>query len=433
MKTVAYFMIALSCISAGFLSVSVGPFQLSLYRGLLIILFLTVVIKDIKQGRMSLHCRKDNRYSAIFITFWLIYAVLSVLWVKDYSAWFKAVFFIASGFMSMVVLLHYFRSQEDILDALRAFLPLIFFHNIIGWYEWITGRYPFLQGERLLTYQRVRYPVSTFGNTNDFGLFLVFSCFILFVCFICSRRKVFRISYITVILSSFVLIFFTKSRASLIGLIIGIVFLLFVSFRKRDMSRIVITLFFIALLILIIKPNLVMTVLDKIDTLLTFDFSLQTGSEFVRINLIKNGIEFFISTIGFGTGAGNIEYWMENYALYYVATVYNIHNWWLEILVSFGIFVFAGYIVFFTKLMLSLWHRFRHSTEKGDAVLSIGILSIMIAYIIASISSSSNLNSEWLWVFWGIAIAYQGVQPKTTEMTESEQPNIMRSEAYHTY
>ena len=409
MKGLVYFMIAVSMIGAGPLSVSLGPFQLSIYRGMVIVLFATIMLADVICKKNSVKFSKDNRYSFLFFALWLIYAVLSVAWVKDYSAWFKAVFFLGSGFIGLIVVSFYLRRKEDILHALQAFLPMILFHNIVGWYEWSTGRYLFLQGARVLTYQRVRWPVSTFFNSNDYALFLLVSFFILIICFVSAKRKLLRLAYITIMLSSVVLLYLTNSRSSLLGLVIGTVFLLIISVRKKSVWRLVIALFGVLLLVVIFKPDLMSNVVHKVDAVLTFDFSKQSGSEFVRINLIRNGFEFLITTFGFGTGAGNIEYWMERYAVYNVSAVYNIHNWWMEVLVSCGLFVFVGYVIFYVKLMRSMWMRFRKSRNRTDIVLSAGILSIMVAYIVGGVGSSSNMNTEWLWVFWAIVIAYQGM------------------------
>ena len=409
MKRLVYFMIAVSSIGAGTLSLSLGSFQLSVYRAMVIVLFATIMLADVICKKNSVKFSKDNRYSFLFFALWLIYAVLSVAWVKDYSAWFKAVFFLGSGFIGLIVVSFYLRRKEDILHALQAFLPMILFHNIVGWYEWSTGRYLFLQGARVLTYQRVRWPVSTFFNTNDYALFLLVSFFILIICFVSAKRKLLRLAYIAIMLSSVVLLYLTNSRSSLLGLVIGTVFLLIISVRKKSVWRLVIALFGVLLLVVIFKPDLMSNVVHKVDAVLTFDFSKQSGSEFVRINLIRNGFEFLITTFGFGTGAGNIEYWMERYAVYNVSAVYNIHNWWMEVLVSCGLFVFVGYVIFYVKLMRSMWMRFRKSRNRTDIVLSAGILSIMVAYIVGGVGSSSNMNTEWLWVFWAIVIAYQGM------------------------
>lgn len=412
MKRLVYFMIAVSIIGAGTLSVSLGSFQLSVYRAMLILLFATIMLADVICKKNSVKFSKDNRYSLLFFAFWFVYALLSVAWVKDYSAWFKTVFFIGSGVVGLIVVSYYLRSKQDILHAFQAFVPMILFHNIVGWNEWATGRYLFLKGAQVLTYQRVRYPVSTFGNTNDFALFLMFSCFVLYVCFMNSKRKLLRFAYIAIMASSVALLFLTKSRACLLGLIIGAGLLIFISMKRKELSRVVFALLALLVLVSIIKQDWITNVVEKVATMLTFDFSQQSGSELVRINLIKNGFEFLFNTFGFGTGAGNVEYWMENYAVHNVATVYNIHNWWMEVLVGFGLIVFVGYFIFYVNLMHSMWKRFKKSQDRIDAVLSAGILSIMVAYIIGGISSSSNMNAEWLWVFWAIAIAYQGVQPK---------------------
>jgi teichuronic acid biosynthesis protein TuaE len=158
-----------------------------------------------------------------------------------------------------------------------------------------------------------------------------------------------------------------------------------------------------------LNPESIKSLFISINENLNINFSSQSGSDFVRINLIKNGLFFLISTLGFGVGAGNIEYWMSHKAMYNTGGVLNIHNWWLEILVGYGVVIFIMYIVFYFKLFRSFYRKFKYSRSKVDMSMSLGIMCFMIGYVIGSISSSSNISSEWLWVFWGIAIAYQGV------------------------
>ena len=161
-------------------------------------------------------------------------------------------------------------------------------------------------------------------------------------------------------------------------------------------------------MILLFNPELITNLLYTIDEQLYFRFSEQ-GSDLTRLNLIKNGFIFLFETCGFGTGAGNIDYWMANYGVYYTGTIENIHNWWMEILTGYGIVIFIMYIVFYVKLFLSAYKKFKTSEDKVDISISLGIMCCMAGYIVGSISSSSNISSEWLWVFWGIAIAYQGM------------------------
>lgn len=115
-----------------------------------------------------------------------------------------------------------------------------------------------------------------------------------------------------------------------------------------------------------------------------------------------------MKTFGLGTGVGNITYWMNNYALYYTAGVTNIHNWWFEILTGYGVFVFIFYIIFYFNIFKDTINIYKNTESDFDKNIAFGILLFMTAFIIASISSSSNISNEWLWVYWGTVIAFQG-------------------------
>ena len=59
-------------------------------------------------------------------------------------------------------------------------------------------------------------------------------------------------------------------------------------------------------------------------------------------------------------------------------------------------------------------HKYKINNNKMNKTLSISFISCMAAYVIGSISASSNISAEWLWVFWALAIAYQGInQPRS--------------------
>jgi len=77
------------------------------------------------------------------------------------------------------------------------------------------------------------------------------------------------------------------------------------------------------------------------------------------MNLIRNGLVFLSSTFGFGVGAGNIEYWMEHNPVYNTSSITNMHNWWIEILVAYGVIIFILYIVFFAKLFMNFYRKYK--------------------------------------------------------------------------
>ena len=410
MKKIVYFTIISSMIGAGIISINMGGFQLSLFRGLIVLLSLVSILEILlRNKKIPIKIREDNKYSIKFMFIWLSYAFFSLAWVKDYNGWLKAIYFIALGFLSILILKKYLRNKKDILTSFRVIFPMIVFHNLLGWYEVITGNYLFLLDNRVIKYLKYNYPVSTFGNTNDYAVFMMFSFFVLYICLINSSKFITKFIYMSAMVSSIGLLLSTGSRAVLLGLIIGLLVLAIYSIQRKKTRRIVLSLLLSLFFVILLNPNILLDLFSNIDNMLSFDFSQQSGSEFVRINLIRNGFDFLISTFGFGTGAGNIEYWMANFGTYNTGGVLNIHNWWMEILVGYGLIIFILYITFYTKLFASMHKKFKSANNRTDMTISLGIMSIMSGYIVASISSSSNMSSEWLWVFWAIAIAYQGM------------------------
>src|SRR5690606_27985022 len=66
----------------------------------------------------------------------------------------------------------------------------------------------------------------------------------------------------------------------------------------------------------------------------------------IRWYLLMYGLRFLRESHFMGVGAGNVEARMEAYRELLDNKV-NIHNWWAEILVNFGVIVFALYVVFY--------------------------------------------------------------------------------------
>ncbi len=85
-----------------------------------------------------------------------------------------------------------------------------------------------------------------------------------------------------------------------------------------------------------------------------------------------------MKTFGFGVGIGNVEYWMENFRVYETFGILNVHNWWVEILVNFGIFIFVRYVLFYSSLVRSIYriYRFKVNTFREKIVCESLLLSL---------------------------------------------------------
>lgn len=412
MKKLLYLMVASSFLAAQVFTLNINIMQLSIYRATLFIISTYLLLEHLKnKKRINISFKSDQSIIIKFYFFWFMYSMFSLGWVKDYHSWLRAIFFIGSGFLCIWIMSSYVKSQKEFKLLFIIMLFMITFHNIIGWSELLTGVYKFIDISRIDLYNQfsynplVRVPVSMMGNPNDYATLMICGVFISYITFMNSKSKLVRLLSISSICSSIILIIKTTSRANILALIVGIIIFIYIRFFKKINIR---TMLLIILLptIILIYPLFLENIFQIISSKLQFSFD--GGSDYIRLNLIKNGLNFLIATLGFGTGAGNIEYWMETKSLYYVGNIKNIHNWWMEILVGYGIFVFIGYISVYYKILKKIYKSYFYSSDKFIKNTSLALFCYMVSFIISSISSSSNIPKEWLWMFWGVVVAYVG-------------------------
>ncbi|WP_071392698.1 O-antigen ligase family protein [Bacillus tuaregi] len=411
LKIVVYLSALTSLLGASIFSINLGVFQLSIFRSLILFLVLAIFIILLQtNASIQLSTKKESNYSIKFMLFWLIYSIFTLIWVKDYDAWIRNIYFLSLGVACIIIFSMFLKKTSDILTTFRFMVMMIIIHNLIGWYEVLTGNYMFLSGELISLYALNNHPVSIFHNTNGFATFILISIFIVYICAVNEKRFLIKIIYIATIISSVYLLLMTSSRANILGLILAFAVFVYFSLKNRRTRAAIISFLAVLFTMGMLMPNLFDNFLQMVNNNLHFGFSSETSSDTVRTNLIKNGYIFLSNTFGFGTGAGNIEYWMANYSEYYTEGIVNMHNWWMEILVGYGVIIFTLYIIFYFKLFKSFYKRYRNSNDKKDITISLGIMCSMAGFIVGSISNSSNISNEWLWVYWAIIIAFQGIE-----------------------
>lgn len=412
MKKLIYLMVASSFLAAEIIGIDIKIMQMSLFRGTLLLITVFFVLESLRANtKINISFKDDNSIFIKFYFFWFVYSIFSIGWVQDYNLWIRSVFFIGCGFLCIMILSHYISTKKDFAIIFTIMMLMIFLHNIIGWHELLTGVYRFADLVAMDPYNQfgwnptARVPISMLGNPNNYATLLLFGVFITYVNLTNTKSKIIKLLCYITILSSVVLIFKTDSRANMLGLIIGVIVFIYMRYFKKKGIK--------ALLLFIIFPVILFAFFNKFETLvmtifgkLQFDFASSSGSDAVRMNLIKNGLIFLKETIGFGTGAGNIEYWMTTRKVYYVGNITNMHNWWMEILVGYGVAVFIGYLWVYLKMINKLYYVFNNSNDKFIQSTSLAFLCWMVSFIVASVSSSSNISQEWLWLFWGVVISF---------------------------
>ncbi len=398
-------------LGSAFFSIPIGGFQLYPLRMLLLTLIGILVFRCFIPGFRDViwSSAKKNAYSVAFFFFWLCWSVLSVVWVQDDNAWLRAVIYLATAFLLVLLVSTYIRQEQDVFPLLRGVLMMSAFHSVIGWYEIITQDYLFSPRADFMRIYDLHVPVSIYGE-NEFAGLMFFTFFLSYGMFTHSKTKLNRLAYLLLMVNCVGLLIMGGSRAYQLAFLFGLAYLFF------SMKRGKLTLLLCSVALVFAVPG----VLEHLCTNLQFDFTpSDNNSTGIRINLLRNGLVFLGKTLGFGTGAGQIEYWMAYHAVYPTGGIIDIHNWWGELFVGYGFLIFFGYLVFYGKLFVDLRNKYR-SNQDG---LAQSFCCILAGFVVGSVSSSSNMSAEWTWLIFAIMIAYQGthhpIQEKFTAIVSN--------------
>jgi teichuronic acid biosynthesis protein TuaE len=399
-----FLLFGASFLDSDLLFIGIGSIRLTLFRFSFLVLLVLVVgavlSKDLQHPVIS---QKENRYSIYFFIFWLFYSLVTFFWSQDLQRWIKITSYLGIGVVFLVVGNIYIIRKKHIHTFLYIMVSMVIVHNIIGWYEVAAKRHLFIDPSRFSG--RV-FPVSFLNHPNDFALLAAFGSVISLVCYKISHRRTAKVVYLITAVSSGLIVFTTGSRAVILGLLLGLLFFAWIQFRKLTPFF---KLVFVSLAISLGLYILFFSPFAQNFYQRYFAFSLQRNSESNRISLIFNGFHFLADTFGFGIGSGNVELWMEEYPVYSTRGIVNMHNWWMEILTAYGVIVFVFYLLVYSTVFISFWKKYYHAEDEDERVLSLGFMTCMVIFIIGSISSSSNFVREWVWIFWDIAIIYQGI------------------------
>jgi teichuronic acid biosynthesis protein TuaE len=401
-KIICYLVIMTGFLGSALLAVNVGNYNVSLFRILFILLWAAIVVRILLAGEIRVP-RGKVRWFLLFLVLWFIYAVFSLAWALSFVDAVKNIFFLFIGISLVIFICYYFRSQEELSKLYYVFLGAFYLLLIIGIAEYLTGCH--LPVSRYYNFANKFIPTSVFHNENDFATFI--SLYVPFgICTaLYARNRLLKISSILSILGACLLIVVIGARSSMLALFIEFIVLFFLLTNIKQKSYLLgVTVLAIIMLHLFSFPlldNLFTTVTEQVNSL-AIQYELQTGSVNTRLNLIKNGLVFLVSTVGFGVGAGNIEYWMSNCGQYNTAGISNMHNWWMEIMTSYGIIIFIGYLLFYFGIIYNLLIK----RKRNNRMFSDTLILSFSGFIIACIGPSSFISMNIQWLLFGIAVAY---------------------------
>lgn len=388
--------------------------QLSIYRALVLSLPLVMFWKTIYQ-RKSIYLvpQSSATYSLGAYSIWWVYGIISIIWVVEIKLWFQAIFLMSMGIFLVYALYFFTPSLKAWYRLVWIAYASISLQVIWGYFEILTNRYIFADLGKLDKYRTfssrplTRIPITYFANQNDYAILMVFYLVLCFILFRQIKRS--KLARGMILLSGMMAIYLIYRSGSRMSLLVMILFvgLMCLSQIKVDLSqvkwkKIGICLIGVGILIYLVQPSLYQQLVLMVFSANGLD---RLSGDMARINLYKNGFIFLAETFGTGVGAGNIEAWMSKSAYFPVSNLANIHNWWLEILVGYGVISFICYSLSYYVLIRSLW-GIRKTRRHEEAYTASCLLNFMIIFTLASITSANNMLIEWHWAVFGLIIAY---------------------------
>jgi len=422
-KIIYYLVVVTGFFGVALFSVNLGVFTMFPFRFFLLLLwiiFLGHIL--VKRRKIDFQKNKIQRYF-IFLVFWLGYALLSLTWSASFAPAIRNVLFLFMGISLIFFSFYYLKEVADFQKIQWIWFAVFSILVVLGFWEHLTGQHLLLSRYYGETSRHLMFrPTGIFLNQNDYATFLALSIPIAISLFRKENKRLSRFLAMEMVTGAMYLIVITGSRANILAVILELILFLFILKFKQKM-RLILELF-VCMLILMIFLSVPMQgiflqtvreigsivndakVASDEKTVVTKEITVNISSMNSRVNLIKNGISFLLSKAGFGVGPGNFEYYMSNFAIYDTKNGSNSHNWWLEILVNYGIIIFIGYTIFYFSLILKLGKIYYRKISGNEKRICEGFLVSLVGFSFASLGPSSIIAFKPHWLLFAFALAF---------------------------
>jgi teichuronic acid biosynthesis protein TuaE len=353
----------------------------------------------------------------LFLSLWVVWSLLSLLWAADRVAGIRySIFLLMMASLAGATVLAISNPR-----ALRTALALL---SIVLGVSLAIALLEISTDFRLPTSGLVGLPeryqwavTSFFYNQNDFATYVALWMPILAaVPFFFRRTSILALAFLASLISALCLLY-TGSRTNLLALALMAPTLLVVLALKKGVGSrgwqwavgVALLCAVAGVLYLGTTGKLPIAPLPwvgvqhwRFDTL-GAEIEVGEGSGGTRIMLVEGGLAAIRDSHLLGLGPGNAEHYLQQRPG--LENVYNLHNWWLELLVNGGVPVFLGYLAFYAAL---LWNLFRVAVRNTDKLLSFaatGLLTALVGFTFGALSPSSAIHFTPMWIHFGLALA----------------------------
>ncbi len=258
---------------------------------------------------------------------------------------------------------------------------------------------------------------SFFHNQNDFATYIALWLPFLLAAPLITQRIGLVLPAVGGILLAIICFAHTGSRANLLAFALSVVSLLAVAGARfgpaikprRLLPGLIVLLGAVVAMCLGVRGLVpVLAVPDigvqhwRFDTLAS-EVSAGAGSGGSRIALISDGLRALRDSYFLGVGPGNADHHLQHIGG--LDRVYNLHNWWMEVLVNGGILVFVGYLLFYAALLGNLFVIAARTRRQVPAFVAASLFAALMGYVFGSLSPSSAIHFAPMWIHFGLSLA----------------------------
>jgi teichuronic acid biosynthesis protein TuaE len=255
-------------------------------------------------------------------------------------------------------------------------------------------------------------PTAFFWNPNNLAVFLC-----LFIPFIMKNNWKYYLLFVVTL----IVITHTGSRLSSMSLFLMLFFSAILNYKKiRYLGLYILTLLlpmiFFGSSLLAIKANEpisklmgtdVLSIVSLFGTKKNIDIEEVDSSQSIRRQLYLQGAQYILDSKLLGVGAGNAE-WLNYKQKEKTNGITSVHFYWLELVINGGIIMGLLVLLYFIKIINSLWKLRTNETSRaflwtlilfGMAVISLSSAHYFLPYyallgILAAWINLNNLDHE---------------------------------------
>lgn len=392
-----------------FINISIGPIHITLLRIVIFISFINIIRK-----RNIVQIEPRNiiiKRIFLFFIFWFLYGVLELVWTVNVMESIRELYYLALYIIIIFIIIN----KIDSLKKAEIFEKILWmFTNIIiliAIYEFITGHH--LEVSRYIIESRFEFTdvsraTSIFYNENDLSFYInLFSPIYIINTFNKENPVKIRIINLIFLLMAGSIIILNDSKFSFIALVLQLLIYIYIK-NKRNFKKNIVYFSIFSLIILIFNMNIIKGFIDGFKQVI---YSYGSGN--IRINLILNGLHRSISS--FFMGAGPSAYRNSSPYSYTTKGISDAHNWWIELLVNYGIIIVIGFIII---LYIAFKKSLKMIKSKNIIIKNISLFVVIsiVGFMIGSSGPSSIFSFFPFWLWLGIIISYLNILYKFNDI-----------------